>query len=364
MNKIGITDKDFAAYNSGKLSIDQLLQRALANAKGSNQQRQNLTDIIGARGLKFEDAATHVNDPINNPLYDPDAIKAAADADRYEKQLGKYKNEGIVHAGQIFSSQDMEGAYVTQIMDWIGSLFGKKPKSSAAAAPSSPKDFWAAFSVDPMDARLEAQRQEQLQTDKQRQRRSQDQTNDLDEQVESRSFRMADSQRDLMTIGDRRAAISGEIPRLNAEISARNSAAPTIFSKDENEIQTRTGKAKSEDFLTDTQRNSLKGATGKSRDFQINELREVFKQQTDSLVQALNERKDKYQGRTDDLQERVEKLSGSLMEKPLSFKADSMAKAGLYSASALRFNPIDTHTFLEYHRWRELSAACNAIQPV
>jgi hypothetical protein len=62
--------------------------------------------------------------------------------------------------------------------------------------------------------------------------------------------------------------------------------------------------------------------SGKARDIQVNALR------------------DKFEDVTEGLKERMNRETGDLRQKPLSFNADSLAKTGLYSASALQFNPV------------------------
>ena len=47
----------------------------------------------------------------------------------------------------------------------------------------------------------------------------------------------------------------------------------------------------------------------------------------------------KFQDETDNLQLRYNRDKGDLKEKPLNYSADSMSKVGLYSASAVAFNP-------------------------
>jgi hypothetical protein len=77
-----------------------------------------------------------------------------------------------------------------------------------------------------------------------------------------------------------------------------------------------------EGFLTDADKNDLAGVTGKAREVKINELRQKFMDETTRMELRSN------------------RLTGDLREKPMSFNADSLAKSGLYSASALQFNPV------------------------
>jgi hypothetical protein len=115
---------------------------------------------------------------------------------------------------------------------------------------------------------------------------------------------MLDSQRGLMTIGQRRASIMQEMTGLQSQIAER------------------TKNATGEGFLTDAQKDDLAGVTGKARTFAVNALREKYKDQTDEM------------------QLRYNKDKSDLREKPLDYSVDSMSKVGLYSASNVAFNPL------------------------
>jgi hypothetical protein len=122
---------------------------------------------------------------------------------------------------------------------------------------------------------------------------------------QERTQRIADSERELMTIGDRFKSIRQEMGPLAQQIAQRKDALKTP-----------------EGFLTDAQRESLAGITGFARTIQVNEMREKFMDQTAEMQVRLN------------------KERADLRQRPLNFQADNLSKVGLYSANALAFNPV------------------------
>lgn len=106
------------------------------------------------------------------------------------------------------------------------------------------------------------------------------------------------SARGLMTIGDRRASISSDIGAVDKQIAA---------------IQ---GKLNSQTL------GLSKESFGKMTDVEKDELKHKL------TMDLIGE------------QSKKNSLRADLKEKPLSFDADNLSKAGLYSASALSFNPV------------------------
>ena len=137
---------------------------------------------------------------------------------------------------------------------------------------------------------------------------------------QERKQRLNDSQRSLMTIGDRRASILGETSELGPQIDERK--ANVKGTPDFYDTTNLPKDLKGLNFLNDADRNDLNGKSGSS------------------LAIGLNKALEGYKSKTDTMQEHYNKDTGDLKEKPLDFKSDSMSKVGLYSASAVAFNPL------------------------
>lgn len=313
LSRLGFSDADI----TGNMDMDTFLKRALANASGGDLQRKYLADIIGQRGLKFATVAGRVDE--QKPAFDDTALDEAQqighDEEQVKRALGSFAASGI---DTLFLNRDRQKAFgltawrLLQAGLGRGTLWNKnaswkdgiyntmhglpqnyKPvelRNPGAAADAKARADAVlgstAAAKDPMDAKLAAQRDELA----------------LHEQ--ERHQRLVDSQRSLMTIGDRRASILGEMPGLQKQIAEREA------------------KMHGDAFLTGAQKDELSGVTGKAREFMVNTFRTKFQDETDNLRLRYNRDK------------------GDLKEKPLNFNADSMSKLGLYSASAVAFNPV------------------------
>lgn len=295
LSRLGFSDAEI----TGGMDMGEFTSRALANANGGDLQRKYLADIVGNRGLKYSTALGNL--PGAKADFSPEDLK---DADEAAKAI-KHGQSILGRAGTqvVDFARFAYHLFTWSQKDWNldamkrGRTLGKyadpellklQMQTAAAAAKTGVSNSaTVAESVkDPMDSKLAAQRDELA----------------LHEQ--QRNQRILDSQRSLMTIGNRRASILGEMPGLQAQFAAH------------------TAKMKGEDFLTDAQRDELSGVTGKSRTFAVNALRAKFQDDTDDLAIRLN------------------KDRGDLREKPLSFNGDTMSKVGLYSASSVAFNPV------------------------
>lgn len=303
LNRLGFSDADI----TGDMEMGEFVRRALKNGSMGDVQRNALSDVIGSRGVKYTSALGEL--PNAKAIFSDDDLKQADELERNMKDLSKAVGMATVATIRTFSNNE-GGDKQRRLMKnfW---LLGK-PTDEQLVGPRRGIDPWAKptdrksdkpvnnvpgsnqaksvtasdFNKDPLDALLEKQREDQALADQQRKQR------------------LIDSKRGLMLIGDRRASIQGEIGTLADQIAARGA------------------KMNGEDFLSDADKKSLEGVTGKAREYQVNQLRQ------------------KYQSTTDDLEIRKERLTGELREKPLKFNTDSMSKVGLYSASAVAFNPL------------------------
>lgn len=209
---------------------------------------------------------------------DYDAAKKQHEADMNYQTVRAARNGVALTPAQIAIVEASHGRPGEARAVNLDKAFGVKPKAAASQAVDT---------NDPLYAVLQQQLRDNALRD------------------QERNQRVADSERDLMTIGDRRRSIMAEMGPLQKEIQARQNALSTP-----------------EGFLTQAQRDSLEGVSGIARTIQVNELRE------------------KYQDELADLRTQYNKDRGDLRQSPLTFQADSLAKVGLYSASALRFNPL------------------------
>jgi hypothetical protein len=318
LSRLGFSDSEIA----GNMDMSEFTRRALENANGGDLQRKYLSDIIGNRGLKFATALPKLDNA--QILFGKTDL---GDAARLDSDIIKLKGAGgkltvgiIDTASSLVKAVTDSGHRVENLQRgarglwWMlknaipgkGWLWGKStwlsddvngtnsgPQQAGAGNPQTPPGPFVGPmqpTIDPMDAKLAQQREEQALHEQERQQR------------------IMDSQRSLMTIGDRRASILGELPGL------------------QNQIAGRKAKMSGEDFLADAQKDELNGITGKAREYAVNALRQ------------------KYQNDTDDMQLRFNKERGDLKEKNLNFSADSMAKVGLYGASSVAFNPLVSAT--------------------
>jgi hypothetical protein len=297
------------------MDTDAFMRKALGAAKGNQFQQQALFDLVGSQGMKY--AATLGELPNAKANFSEDDIAQGKQIEEEEHTVQKNLLEPVAIGGtKLFLDRNFQKAFFLTAWRSIQAGFGRgtlwnksaswqdgiwntehgyAPGYSPVVAmrdgkplgPPAPGGTTADKPApDPMDAKLAQQKDE------------------MALHAQDRQQRILDSQRELMTISDRRASIRGEMPGLSKQISDRTRAAV------------------GEGFLTESQRNDLSGVTGKARDFMVNDLRQ------------------KYQDQTDELQLRYNKDQGELREKPLDFSVDSMSKVGLYSASAIAFNPL------------------------
>jgi hypothetical protein len=309
LNRLGFSDGDI----TGNMDMGDFLKRALANANQGDLQRSYLANIIGNRGLKYATALSQL--PNAEALFSDQDLKDADQADKAQKAISKAVGKLVIGAVEDAAKtiEDEPKHPLGLTWSWRKMLFGGLGGLLWNPNPGSTATFqggggtfrghgagggWGPTggaggvttgtpAIDPMDAKLAEQRDQMAIQDQERKQR------------------VLDSQRELMTIGDRRKSIQDEMKGLQQQLVARQAALKTT-----------------EGFLTDAQKNDLAGVTGKARAFAVNELRE------------------KYQDQTDDIQMRINRDRGELRHPPLSFQADSMAKVGLYSASALQFSPL------------------------
>jgi hypothetical protein len=324
LNQLGFSDAEI----SGSMSTSDFAAKAFRNSNMNPYAKSSFDAIAGVEGVRYTRALDYL--PQSQAVFSPEMIEAAQKTQIALHELGETVDK--VKLGMIRSW--LSGGIGTVIIDFLTGKSGKQAAQDQAAAekawtqkmnyqpavamrdgvPLTPdqskqvakdigdglahdlsKEFGggskpantAIDTTDPLYAVLQQQQRDMAIRDQDRQQR------------------LDDSQRELMTIGDRRRSIEGEVARLKPQIAAHEKALSTP-----------------EGFLTDAQRNALTGVTGLARTIQVNELREKYQDETASLREQLN------------------KDRADLRQSPLSFQADSMAKVGLYSASALRFNPV------------------------
>lgn len=316
LTRLGFTDADL----SGDMDMDSFLKKALGAAKGTDEQRKALYDLVGSYGVKYAaalgelpnakaefsqndlDIAKQVEDEIHQVqknLIEPEKLGAnrALMERGYQKAMGMTVVRWLQAAagrGWLWNKSASWKDGLQNLQDGLPMNYQrvelKDPDKAAAATAKvrggNPASDPSKPAADPMDDVLARQQKEMALHDQERQ------------------ARLLDSQRSLMTISERRASIMKEIPELQKQLAERNA------------------KMKGEDFLTDADRTDLAGVTGKARTYRVNELRQ------------------KYQDDTDTLQLRLDKERGEMREKPLEFKTDSMSNVGLYSASQVSFNPL------------------------
>jgi hypothetical protein len=312
LSKLGFSDSDI----SGDMDTDAFMKKALGAANGTPLQKKALYDILGSMGMKY--AAVIKELPNAKSTFSPDDIQLGSDLVDELHDVQKNLVEPVAIGGtKLFLDRNFQKAFLLTTWRSIqaglgrGTLWHKDAswqdgiwnvknglpegyRETVLRWPNKPRldgklpdgSTPSKAEPDPMDAKL-ADQKEQIA---------------LHEQ--ERQQRLLDSQRDLMTIGDRRASILSEMPGLAKQIAER------------------TAKTTGEGFLTDSQKNDLLGVTGKARDFSVNELRQKFEDATDTL------------------QLRYNKNRGDMRLKQLDFSVDSMSKVGLYSASAVAFNPL------------------------
>ena len=308
LTRLGFSDADI----TGSMGMSEFLERALGNANKGDLQRSYLSNVIGERGLKYASALGKL--PGENAAFSNEDIKEADESAGVFKKLSRVVSEAGLAIFKTFSSGEAAVALKNLFMPWKS---GAKVRDELAKADAQAEADWnyqpvtavrdgspigpnnsaqkdkqngvtskagGQSAIDPMDAKLAAQQEEMA----------------LHDQEEKQ--RMLDSERGLMTIGQRRSSIMEEMTGLQGQINSRNS------------------KMKGEGFLTDAQKDELAGVTGKARTFAVNALREKFK------------------GETDDMQLRYNKDKGDLREKPLDQKVTADAKLGIYHASDAHVN--------------------------
>ena len=301
LNRLGFSDADI----TGNMDMSEFTRRALENANGGDQQRAYLSDIIGQRGLKYAGALDNLAGA--EPEFSEADLKKAEETAKKLHKIGRWFARLTVGAVDFFTDEGAQRSMLDRFFTWTGAKRRLTDQQRANLEAGYPENYHTpvqmrnglpfatgpadasgerAGPVDPFDAQLAAQQEQ----------------NRLREEDRQRQLR--ESQRSLMTIGDRRDSLMRDVQDLQKEIAGRKA------------------QMNGEDFLTDAQRQELSGVTGKAREFQVNKLRQEFEDRTTQLQIQLN------RDRAD------------LRQRPLDFQADTLSKAGLYSANALNFSPL------------------------
>lgn len=310
LTQLGFTDAEI----SGPMSTSDFAQKALQNANANPYASKAFDSIAGVEGVRYMRALGYLPSAEANM-----SQRDIANAERLQSWEHTLKSRALepveIGAVGLFTDPAMQNAvgltawrllqgavgrgwlwnrgasWKDGILNTVNglpenyhpavALRGDQPiPKFPFVGPHNPKD-------DPLYAVLQNQNQQFALRD------------------QERNQRIMDSDRALMTIGDRFASIRKEMGPLSQQIQQREAAMKTP-----------------EGFLTQAQKDSLMGITGFARTIQVNEMRQKYLDETAELKMRLN--KDKLDTR----------------QAPLSFHADNLAKVGLYSASALKFNPV------------------------
>jgi hypothetical protein len=309
LTQLGFTDQDIA----GTMSTSDFVKKALTNSNSSVWAKKAFDDIAGSLGSRYTRALGYL--PTAQAEFSDSALDEASRAQKLQHNLTKKVVEPLMQGIPLtFMDRDFQKALGLQAWRFVQAGFGRgwlwnKDASFrdgvANVAQGLPENYKPIHATrdgkpyqdqgikiygpqdDPLRLVLNQQQEQFALRDQERQQR------------------LTDAQRDLMTIGDRFKSIRQEMGPLTQQIQQRDAALKTP-----------------EGFLTDAQKQSLEGVTGLSRTIQVNEMRQ------------------KYLDQTNDLKMRLMKDQADLRQGPLDFRADNLAKVGLYSANALAFNPV------------------------
>lgn len=361
LNRLGFSDSEI----TGEMDMGEFTRRALENANGGDLKRKYLSDVISKRGLKYATATKYVAG--SEAMFSDEDLKQAEELAMAFRKMNKASGTATIGLMRFFTGQQeyqrktlgfwsaffqkglllrgiawdkdftvsghaleraeqgrredyfeteyqpvktkrtLEQAQNEKRSKELGEMFQKLSPQGQALVMQMATGFGSSSKAE-LDAKNAAAANP---TNEEEDRKNDPlypqllrQQEELAMREQTRQQRFSDSKRGLMTIGDRRASIRGEIGTLSGQISAR------------------LEKLKGEGFLTEADQKELDGVSGLAREMLVNAKRA------------------KYQDATDDLMIRKERLTGELKEKPLKFNVDSMSKVGLYSASAVAFNPL------------------------
>ncbi len=327
LSQLGFSDADI----SGNMNTSDFVLKAFENANKGPYAKQAFDTIAGVEGVRYTRALNYL--PEAQSVFSPEDLKAS---EKTQEALNKF-SEAVDKAKLSIIDAFVSTKAFTIVKDFLLGESGAQARKDADAAerqwradmdyqPVRAARNGVALTPDEIAAVAKAHHTiAAVDLDKAMGRKGasgaatsmavdtsdplyavlQQQQRDIAVKDQARAHQELESQRDLMTIGDRRRSILSEMGPLKQQIQQHEQALSTP-----------------EGFLTDAQRNSLSGVTGLSRTIQVNELREKYKDDLSAMRIEVN-------------RDRSE-----LKESPLAFQADSMAKVGLYSASALRFNPL------------------------
>jgi hypothetical protein len=318
LTQLGFTDAEI----SGPMSTSDFVKKALQNANTNPWAQKAFDSIAGTQGAKYTRALGYL--PNAQAEFSDSALDQAARAQQLAHGVQKNLVEPLKEAiPMMFMDRDFQkgAAFLAwrgiqaglgrgwlwnrsgSVMDGVANVRDGLPANYRPARamrdgkPATAADISNAHGgpfVGPHDPRNDP-----LYAVLQQQNR------DLAVRDQERTQRVTDSDRQLMTIGDRFKSIRQEMGPLVNQIQQHKDALGTP-----------------EGFLTDAQKQSLSGVTGYARTIQVNEMRE------------------KYQDELSEMQMRLNKDKADLRQAPLNFQADNLAKVGLYSANALAFNPV------------------------
>jgi hypothetical protein len=290
------------------MSTNDFVQKAFQNSNSSIYAQQAFDAIAGVQGVRYTRALDYL--PGAQATFTPADIQAATQAQKRLNELADATDR--VKVG--FMQGWLSGKYWDTLMGLINPFskiqtwkqlkdkladddnqynanYNYKPvvalRNGVPFIKGTGLPAWQGPMQDPMQFVLDAQNR------------------DFAIRDQERNQRVIDSERSLMTIGDRFASISHEMRPLADQIAQYKKALETP-----------------EGFLTAAQKQSLSGVAGIARTIQVNELRQ------------------KNQDELGEMEMRYNKDKSDLRQAPLNFQADNLAKVGLYSANALRFNPV------------------------
>ena len=308
----------------------QQIADIFGNANKGAEQRSKLSEVIGTRGLKV--AAGAKNFAGATPDWDAHDREAMEEAKNAERAAKRFETKTTVGVWKMLTDWDFAKTSLKERgkqIGWAftgmdygpfseGGMFNRGENTKEAALPL-PANLQAEKGLAPLTRKAHAiQRKREAEAARKKQADAEakekaeadasmsayvkTQEQEKAKQVQSAEFGLHQAQGRNLTIGDRRDLIAGDLGKITQEISARAAAQ-------------KAGKLYG---LSDAE-----NAAEKKRS--PSEYAGKLHQQKLALIGE---------------QTKAESMRGELKDKPLSFNADSMSKVGLYSASAVAFNPL------------------------
>ncbi|MEI7733164.1 MAG: hypothetical protein WCO56_26565 [Verrucomicrobiota bacterium] len=289
LSKLGFSDDDII---STKLGESEFARRALM---AGTKDRSALIDIVGNRGAKYISAAKEFK-PNSEVTFNANEVEELHAQEEFFKGLWKSVTKNFVRAVRNIREGDThEATAASPDMEWLQIKKTMSPQYKNAVNERSKKhaeeSAQSEIESDRFDAVLKKQREEQ----------------DRKREDEMESLRAA--QRAAMPEDERRKSLEEEVELRKNKIA---------------ELEDKMHGADNEPELSDEDQKRLKDITGKSREYELNKIR-------DEMENRLIAEQTKLQGLENQLKKE---------KSPDSFSADSLASVGLFTTSTVQFNPM------------------------